>query len=383
MIRKNIIISFLKKEFKQIFRDPRMKLVIFVPPILLMLINGNAVSTDVYQVRMAILDEDKTPQSRTLIDQFTSSGYFIPHAYIGSAKGASRLLDTGEVEVFLQIEKGFSNGIKSSKVSMVQIIIDGTDSSRAAVIAAYVSEISSKFSMEFLKSRIRTLAMSKGTTVVKSKGNVELKERFLYNPELSSTNFFLPGMLCLIISMVSISLTSMSIVKEREKGTIDQILVSPVSAIEIIIGKTVPFVFISFIHLLTVTGVAMLWFKVPFKGNFLFLMFSSAAFIFSTTGMGLYISTISKTQQQSILSTFMFVLPAIIFSGFAFPIYAMPEIIQYVTYLNPLRYFMIISRAVFLKGVGMEILWMDFLLMTVLGVVFFYLSAIKFRKGLE
>ncbi len=382
-MRKNIIINFLKKEFKQLFRDPRMKLVIFVPPILLMLINGNAVSTDVYQVRMAILDQDQTQQSRVLIDKFTSSGYFIPHAYIGSARGAARLLDTGEVEVFLQIEKGFSKAVKSSKVSMAQIIIDGTDSSRAAVIAAYVSEITSDFSMEFLRGRIITRARSQEAKVVKARGNIELKERFWYNPELSSTNFFLPGMLCLIISMISISLTSMSIVKEREKGTIDQILVSPVSAMEIIIGKTVPFVFISFIHLLMVTGVAMLWFKVPFKGNFFFLLLSSAAFIFSTTGMGLYISTISKTQQQAILSTFMFVLPAIIFSGFAFPIYAMPEIIQYVTYLNPLRYFMIISRAIFLKGVGMDVLWMDFLPMTVLGVAFFYLSARKFRKGLE
>jgi len=332
---------------------------------------------------MAILDEDKTPQSRTLIDKFTSSGYFIPHSYLGSAKGASQLLDKGEVEVFLQIEKGFSKGIKSGKVSTVQIIIDGTDSSRAAVIVAYVNEIASNYSMDFLISRIRTLAMVKEVKAMTIRDTVKLKERALYNPYLSSTNFFLPGMLCLIVSMAPISLTSMSIVKEREMGTIDQIMVSPVSTMELIIGKTVPFLLLSFVHLLTVTLVAIFWFMVPFKGNFFFLMFASIAFIFSATGMGLYIAAISKTQQQAILSGFMFFLPAVIFSGFAFPIYAMPQIIQYFTYLNPLRYFIVISRAVFLKGVGMEVLWMEFLSMTVLGIFFFYLSARKFSRGLE
>jgi ABC-2 type transport system permease protein len=383
MIRKNIIKSFLKKELKQLFRDPRMRIAIFLPPLLLILINGYAVSTDVYKVRIAVLDEDKTQQSRTLIDKFTSSGYFLPHSYLGSAREASRLLDKGEVEVFLQVEKGFSKGIKSGDVSSVQIIIDGTDSNRAAVIVAYVNEITSNYSMEFLRNRIRNLALSKEVKVMTIRESVQLKERTLYNPYLSSTNFFLPGMLCLIISMVPISLTSMSIVKEREMGTIDQLLVSPVSTMELIIGKTVPFLIISVIHLLTVTLVAIFWFGVPFKGNFLFLIFSAAAFIFSATGMGLFIAAISRTQQQAILSGFMFFLPAIIFSGFAFPIYAMPQIIQYLTYLNPLRYFITISRAIFLKGVGMEILWVDFLSMTVLGVVLFYLSARKFRRGLE
>lgn len=383
MIRKNIIVSFLKKEFKQLFRDPRMRIIFFFPPLLLILISGYAVTNDVYKVRMAVLDLDKTRQSRALIEKFTASGYFIPHAYLGSVRDASNLLDKGDVEVFVQIEKGFSKGIKSGKISMLQIIIDGTDSSRAAVIVAYVNEIVSNFSMDFLQYRIRTLAQSRDVKVLTVRDSIKLKERALYNPTLSSTHFFLPGMLCLIISSVTISLTSMAIVKEREMGTIDQIMVSPVGAMELIIGKTVPFVILSFIHLLTVTAVAIFWFKVPFKGNFFFLLGASASFIFSTTGMGLYISTISKTQQQAILSTFMFFLPAIIFSGFAFPIYAMPEIIQYLTYLNPLRYFITITRAVFLKGVGMDVLWMEFLLMTILGILFFYLSARKFSRGLE
>lgn len=383
MIRINIIKSFLKKELKQLFRDPRMRLAIFLPPLLMALINGYAISNDVEKVRMAILDQDKTPQSQRLVNKFTSSGYFIPHAYLGSAKGASRLLDTGEVEVFLEIEKGFSKGIKSGKVSMVQIIIDGTDSSRAAVIVAYVNEIASNYSMEFLQYRIRNLALSKEVKSMTIRDPIKLKERTLYNPTLASINYFLPGMLCLIMSMTPLSLTSMSIVKERELGNIEQILVSPVSTMELIIGKSLPFFLLSIVHLLMVMMVAMFWFKVPFKGNFFFLLLASSSFIFATIGMGLFIAATSKTQQQAVLSGFMYVLPMIIFSGFAFPIYAMPEIIQYATYLNPLRYFMTISRAVFLKGVGMEVLWMEFLAMVGLGVVFFYLSARKFSKGLE
>ncbi len=201
MIRINIIKSFLKKELKQLFRDPRMRLAIFMPPLLMALINGYAISNDVEKVRMAILDQDKTPQSQTLIDKFTSSGYFIPHSYLGSAKGASRLLDTGEVEVFLEIQKGFSKGIKSGKVSTVQIIIDGTDSSRAAVIVAYVNEIASNFSMDFLQYRIRNLALSKEVKSMTIRDPIKLKERYLYNPTLASINYFLPGMLCLIMSM--------------------------------------------------------------------------------------------------------------------------------------------------------------------------------------
>lgn len=383
MIRINIIKSFLKKELKQLFRDPRMRLAIFLPPLLMALINGYAISNDVEKVKMAILDQDKTPQSQRLVDKFTSSGYFIPHSYLGSAKGASRLLDTGEVEVFLEIEKGFSKGIKSGKVSMVQIIIDGTDSSRAAVIVAYVNEIASNYSMEFLQYRIRNLALSKEVKSMTIRDTIKLKERTLYNPTLASINYFLPGMLCLIMSMTPLSLTSMSIVKERELGNIEQILVSPVSTMELIIGKSLPFFLLSLVHLLMVMMVAMFWFKVPFKGNFFFLLLASSSFIFATIGMGLFIAATSKTQQQAVLSGFMYVLPMIIFSGFAFPIYAMPEIVQYATYLNPLRYFMTISRAVFLKGVGMEVLWMEFLAMVGLGVVFFYLSARKFSKGLE
>ena len=383
MIRINIIKSFLKKELKQLLRDPRMRTAIFMPPLLMALINGYAVNTDVNKVRMAILDQDKTLQSQTLIEKFTSSGYFIPHAYLGSAKGATRLLDTGEVEVFLQIEKGFSKGIKSGKVSMVQIIVDGTDSSRASVIVAYVNEIASNYSMEYLKYRIRNLALSKEVKVMTIRDTIKLKERTLYNPTLTSINFFLPGMLCLIISLTPLSLTSMSIVKEREMGNIEQILVSPVSTMELIIGKSLPFFLLSIVHLLMVIMVAILWFKVPLKGNFFFLLAASSSFIFAATGMGLYIAAISKTQQQAVLAGFMYVLPSIIFSGFAFPIYAMPRIIQYFTYLNPLRYFMTICRAIFLKGVGMEILWMDFLPMVVLGVVFFYFSARKFKRGLE
>jgi ABC-2 type transport system permease protein len=383
MIRLNVIKSFLIKEIKQLLRDPRMRLAIFLPPLVMALINGYAISNDVGKIRMAVLDQDKTPQSQTFIDKFTSSGYFLPYSYLGSAKEASLLLDKGEVEVFLQIERGFSKGTKSDKVSHVQIIIDGTDSSRAAVIVSYVNEIASNYSMEFLRSRIRNLVLSKEVKSMTVRDPIQLKERYLYNPTLASINYFLPGLLCLIMSMTPLNMTSMSIVKEKELGNIEQILVSPVSTMELIIGKSLPFFLLSFVHLLMVMMVAMFWFKVPFKGNFFFLLVASSSFIFAAIGMGLYIAAISRTQQQAILAGFMYILPMVIFSGFAFPIYAMPKIIQYATYINPLRYFMTIFRAVFLKGVGMDVLWPDLLAMFGLGVMYFYLSMKRFKRGLE
>ena len=284
----------------------------------------------------------------------------------------------------MQIEKGFSQRDKVRQCfHRCRLLLTAPIPAEPRVIVAYVNEITSNFSMEFLQTRIRNLALSKEVKSLTIRESYQLKERYLYNPIWPARIFFCRVCFASLCPWHRISLTSMSIVKERELGNIEQILVSPVSTMELIIGKSLPFFLLSLVHLLMVMMVAMFWFKVPFKGNFLFLLVASSSFIFAAIGMGLFIAAISKTQQQAVLSGFMFVLPMIIFSGFAFPIYAMPKIIQYATYINPLRYFMTISRAVFLKGVGMEVLWMDFLAMIGLGVMFFYLSARKFSKGLE
>ncbi|HNV46450.1 MAG TPA: ABC transporter permease [Spirochaetota bacterium] len=382
-LRFGIVRSFIKKEFKQMFRDPRMRMTMFVPPVVMLLLNGYAISTDVEDIRMAVYDADRTRASRELVERFTASGYFIADAALDSEKQIARLLDTGAVELVLHVERGFSRRITSGKKAALQIIVDGTDSSRAAVIVAYVNEITAGFSSAYLDRRVRSLAISKNIQMVKFKPPVELRERSLFNPQLLSRYFFLSGLLGMLVSIVAISMTSMAIVKEREAGTIDQIIVSPIRPAELIAGKIVPYAIVAFIDIVLITAVMVAWFKVPFNGSVLFLFASGILFIVATSAMGLFISTISKTQQQAILSTFLFFIPALLFSGFIFPIYAMPETIQAITLLNPFRYFITISRAVFLKGAGAIVLWKELAALVIIALVLFYFSARRFRRGLE
>ncbi len=383
MIRFSLLKSFLIKEFKQMFRDPRMRLVIIAAPVILLFLFGYAVSTDVKDVRMVILDEDRTRISRDLISKFTGSGYFSVYRYLSSPKELDNVLDSGEAEVYIHISRNFYDRIKGGKETSVQLIVDGTDSSRAAVIVSYVNKITAGYSFDYFSKRIRLLILNKKITGIKFRQNIEMKERIFFNPDLNSRNFFLPAVLGLLVSLVTIVLTAMSIVKERETGTIDQLIVSPVRPYELIAGKTLPFVILSFFDVIVISVISIFWFKVPFNGNYLFMLAGSLFFIISTVSIGLYISTISKSQQEALLSTFLYFFPSTMFSGFVFPIYSMPASIQLITLFNPMRYFVTIVRGVFLKGSSFPELWMDLSALLILGFFLFYLSALRFRRRLE
>ena len=382
-VRRNILQSILVKEFTQLFRDIKMRIFIVVPPIIMLIVFGYAATTDVKAIGMAVLDENLDAVSRGLVERFVSSGYFLPVAYLRSEKDLAPLIDSGEVEVYLHLERGFSQKIKTGRDASVQIIIDGTDSNRAAVIVSYVNEIVNTLSREALGNRITTLVMNRSLQGMRFKKMVELKERVVFNPDLVSRNYFLPGVIGLLISLITVMLTSMSIVKERETGTIEQIIVSPIKPLELVLGKTVPFVIIGFVDIVIITIIAIAWFGVPFHGSFLFLLFSGFLYILSNIAIGLFISTVSKTQQQAMLSFFLIFMPAILLSGFIFPIYSMPDIIQLITYLNPLRYFISVIRGVFLKGVGFAALWKDLLGLLIIGVSLIVLSTRWFSKRLE
>ena len=382
-VRKNILQSILIKEFTQLFRDVKMRLVIIVPPIAMLIIFGYAAISDVETIGLAVLDENRDSVSRGLIERFVSSGYFLPVAYLRSEKELAPLMDSEGVEVYLHLERGFSRKIKTGRDAAVQIIIDGTDSSRAAVIVSYVNEIVNTLSREALGNRITTLVMNRSLQGMRFKKMVELKERVVFNPDLVSRNYFLPGVIGLLISLITVMLTSMSIVRERETGTIEQIIVSPIKPLELILGKSIPFVIIGFVDIVIITIIAIAWFGVPFHGSFLFLLFSGFLYILSNIAIGLFISTVSKTQQQAMLSFFLIFMPAILLSGFIFPIYSMPDIIQLITYLNPLRYFISVIRGVFLKGVGFAALWKDLLGLLIIGVSLIVVSTRWFSKRLE
>lgn len=384
MLRKNVIPGFIKKEFVQMFRDIRMRIVLFAPPLIMMLVFGYAINTDVKNIRVIVLDEDRSSESRKIIERFSSSGYFYVVRYITESSEADGYFDRSEADVYIHIGVGFEKKIKNSKGSEIQVIVDGTDSSRSSMILASVNSILQDISREYLREKL-TLSIIKSQFRIPPplpKG-IEIKERILFNPDLSSRNFYLPAMLGLVISMITVVLTSMSIVKERETGTIDQIIVSPIKPLEFIIGKTIPYVLIGFADTFLISLLIILWFNVPFNGSFVFLLLVSFAFLLSTTAVGLYISAVSTTQQQALLSVFLYFMPAMMFSGFVFPVDAMPEVVQWVTLINPMRYYIEIIRGIFLKGIGINILWVQFLALSSIGIFLFYLSARRFARHLE
>ncbi len=393
LIRIPILISMIKKEFAQVLRDPRTRGILFGPPIIMIFVFGYAISMDVNSVNLALLDEDRTVMSRGLVEKFTGSGYFFLHSTVRSGDEVLPLMDSGKIDAFMHVRPGLSKNLKTGKMSEIQVIIDGTDSNRGAVISSYVNEIMQEYFIGRYLGRIKTqvLIRAAGMTAQQGadisapviSGGVRVIDRAYFNPTLLSRNFFLPGVAAFIVTLVAVMLTSMSIVKERESGTMEQINVSPIRPIEFIMGKTVPFGIIAFIDLFIVAMITIFWFGVPFKGSLIFLFFAGAFYISCSLAVGIFISTISRTQQQAMMSFFLYMLPAMLFSGFAFPIYTMPETIQLVTYLNPLRYFIIIIRGVFLKGVGITVLWPETLALFVIGTVLMWLSVRRLSRRME
>jgi ABC-2 type transport system permease protein len=370
-----------------------MRGVVFVPPVVMIIIFGYAINMDVNCVSLAVLDEDKTVMSRGLIDKFTGSGYFYLHSYLSSEKELNPLMDRGDVEAYIHIRHDLSKNFKVGRMSEIQLIIDGTDSNRGAVINAYVNEIMQGYFIGRYLERIKTEVIYRSSArsssqpgdtagLVMSRG-IQIVDRAYFNPTLLSQNYFLPGVISFIVSLVTVMLTSMSIVKERESGTMEQIVVSPIKPIEFIMGKTIPFAVIGFVDMLIVTLITIFWFGVPLHGSIVFLFFAGFFYILCSLAVGIFISTISKTQQQAMMSFFLYFLPSMLFSGFAFPIYAMPEIIQIITYANPLMYFIVIIRGVFLKGVGITVLWKEVMVLLVIGIVLLYISARRLSRRME
>jgi len=372
--------AIIKKEFRQTFRDPRMKTMIFVAPLFQVIIFGYAATTDVNHVPTAIYDLDNTKQSRDLIRAFTSSKYFTVKSFIDSDSEQKDLIDKSVVSTVIRINRGFAQDLLAENPeapAQVQIIVDGTDSNIAAVVLGYAARVIERFSRDTYASRIEVLLKRVG-----SLPSVDLRTRAWFNENLLSRNFYIPGVIALIVSLMSLILTSMAIVREKEIGTIEQLIVSPLRPVEIIIGKLTPFAVIAIIQVIFITAVGVLWFKIPIRGNLLLLFGSTLIYLLVSLGIGLLISTISATQQEAMMSTFLFFFPANLLSGFIFPIHNMPTVIQYIAYINPLTYFLVILRGIFLKGVGIAVLWPEILILFIMGVTVLTISSLRFHKSL-
>ncbi len=368
------IYRMLVKEFIQVLRDPRMKALIFVMPVIQLIMFGYAVTTDVDHIKTAVCDLDKSPQSRALIERFTASGYFTVVDNTDRPERLGELLDRGEVIMGIQINRGFAEDLKSGRQAAIQTIVDGTDSNTGTVAMDYAQRITQEF------SRARAVPGELAQLAQPPTEPIELRSRAWFNPDLKSRYFNVPGVIAVVVLLISLLLTAMAIVREREIGTMEQLMVTPIRSFELILGKTLPFVLISFIDVLVVTAIGVNWFHVPIYGSLGLLLFGSGLYLMSTIGIGLFISTVSQTQQQALMSSFFFYLPAVLLSGFMFPISNMPEPAQWLTYLNPLRYFLVIIRDIFLKGSGWEILWPQFAALAVLGTALLTMSSLRFKK---
>jgi ABC-2 type transport system permease protein len=371
------ILTILRKEFRSIFRDPRMRMVILGLPVVQTLIFGYAVTLDVRHVRFVLIDRDNTPASRALISRFTGSGYFDAVLQTNDEQAASAEIDAARASAILQINSGFASRLDAGQTAAAQLIVDGSDSNTARFVLNYSSIIASVFNNDV----VLTQALRRAGHVVPA-GSVDLRGRAWFNADLESRNFYVPGIIATLVMLVSLMLTSMAIVREKEVGTIEQIMVTPIRPVEFILGKCAPFAVIGYINVVMVTLIGLLWFHIPMRGSFGLLLLGTTFFLLSTLGIGLFISTISRTQQQAMMTTFFFFFPAMLLSGFVYPIANMPRFVQWLTFFNPLRYFLVIIRGVFLKGVGFDVLWLQIAALLVLGLCVMTFAVSRFHKTL-
>ena len=358
--------EMVRKEFLQIFREPRLRRMIFVAPIIQLVVFGYAVSTDIRQTSTFVVDHDRTRASRELMDAFVASGYF---RVVGRSDRPADLvsaLDHGDAIVGVEIPRGFAAALRDGSGAQVQILLDGTNSNTATVAKGYAERIVPSYAAQVSPVPVQI--------------QIDLRERAWYNPDLASRNYNVPAVVGAIILLVCLLLTSLAIVREREIGTLEQLMVSPLTPGELIAGKTIPFAIIGLVDLAVVTTVALVWFEVPFEGSVFFLVVASILFLLSGLGVGLFISTISNTQQEAFMSSFLIFQPTMLLSGFMFPVSSMPDLFQWLTLLNPLRHYLEIVRGIFLKGAGLADLWSQYLALLVMGSVILWFASTRFRK---
>ncbi len=379
--------EIVRKEFLQVFRDPRMRFVLFGPPLIQTIIFGFAVNLDVSHVTLAWMDGDRSPASQELLETFTASNYFEVVATPENDAELREEMDRGSVMAAVSILPGFASAIERGDAAPVQVIIDGSNSNTASIVRGYAAQVLALYSQRRETDRQNQLQLARssgaGPPVPRQLPGVELESRVWFNPNLLSRNYFIPGVIANILALITLMLTAMGIVREKEIGTMEQLMVTPIRPVELIIGKTLPFALVGLVDVLAMTAVARIVFGIRLQGSFFLLILASLLYLLTTLGAGVFISTVTRTQQQAMMSTFFIFLPLFMLSGFAFPISSMPVVVQYATLLNPVRHFMTCVRALFLKGVGAEAIWPQLLALLAIGLAVMAWSVSRFRKRLD
>jgi len=371
--------QMLIKEFIQVFRDKRTRFVLFVPPLVQMLIFGYAATYEIRHVPTVVLDFDQSQESRELISRLAATPYFELQRRLSHPGQIRELIDRGQATLALRIDAGFAQQLRKGETAPVQVVVDATNSNTALIALGYLNQIAQRFAGDYQRDRMQRIAPQ----LVSFAPEVQLDQRPWYNTDLRSRWFFVPGVIGSLTLIVVINLTAFAIVREREIGTLEQILVTPIRPVEFILGKTLPFFLIGLADVALIATLGTFWFRIPFRGSLVVLGAGTVLFLLCMLGIGLLISTVSSTQQQAMVTAFFFIMPAIVFSGFGFPISTMPPWLQLLTYLSPLRYFLIVLRGVYLKGIGFELLWPQFVGMAVLATILPTISVFRFRKVLD
>jgi ABC-2 type transport system permease protein len=358
--------NMLVKELIQLKRDPRVLSVLFIAPVVQLTLLAYAATTDIRQVEVAVCDLDRSAASRSLAEDFSASTYFRRVATVDTQDQLDPWLASGEVRVAVTIPAGFSAERAAGRTGTVQVVADGSDAMVGTVGLAYAQGV------------LQTAAEREGARLP-----LELRPVVLFNPDLLSRFYIIPGVLALIILIMTMMLSSMAVVRETEIGTMEQLLVTPLTPSAVIAGKLVPYALVGVVEFLTTLAVVLFWFEVPLRGSFWILALLTAPFIVCCLGLGLLVSTLSRTQQQAMMiSTFVFMMPQIYLSGFVFPIQNMPQVFQWVTYAIPLRYYVTILRGVFLKGAGLDVLWQEGLILVGLAILILTFARLRYRVRL-
>lgn len=367
----------IRKEFTQIRRDPMTIRLIMVTPVIQLIFFGYAVTNDVRDVPVAVYDADRTAVSRSMIEDIAHSEYFDLVPAPDDPRALEDMLLRGRAQIALRIPKDMHRDLMRGGTAHVGLYVDGTDSNTAGVAGAYLARMLAKRGAELQVERLR----SEGAFGV-STPSLQVEPRVWYNVELKSVNYMVPGVFGLILLVLTVNLASISIVRERETGTLEQLMVTPLRSRELIVGKMVPFALLAFLDSGIIFLIAINWFHVPFRGSLLVLAAMALVFLVNNLGLGLLISAISRTQQEAQIVAFLLIMPSVLLSGFMFPVQNMPQIIQYLTYAIPFRYFLEIVRGLFLRGVGVSVLWPQMVALTAFGIATMLAGTLAFKKRL-
>jgi ABC-2 type transport system permease protein len=391
--------ELLRKELRQIFRDPRMLRVVFISPILQLVLFGYAVNTDIRNTAAFVVDRDHSAVSRRLVETLMASGYFKVVGRSETSRDLARALDRGEAVLGVDIPAGFARDLRAGRGASVQLLIDGTNSNTGTVARGYATRIVQRFGQQIAaeqpvtafaaaglaSSGVGAPAAETGITAPTSSAappGIDLRARAWYNPDLQSRVYNVPAVIGVVVMLMCLLLTAMAVVREREMGTLEQLMVSPLHPAELILGKTVPVAGIALVDLALVSAVAVFWFDIPLRGSLVDLFLAAAVYIPAGLSFGLLISTVSRTQQEAFMVMFLFLLPAIILSGFLYPVHTMPLALQWISLLDPIRHFLVIVRGIFLKGDGVRELWPEYAALAAMAAAALVLATRRFRKTL-